>query len=92
MKIAKTAMTTLAAAALATTFGLAPAFADQSGAAAPAAPAVKTGGTTAEVGQAPVLGLPPVVVGVAVVASAFGLAVAASNSGGDNTPSTPSTR
>ena len=91
MKIAKTAMTTLAAAAFATTFGLAP-FADQSGAAAPAAPAVKTAGTTAEVGQAPVLGLPPVVVGVAVVAAAFGLAVAASNSGGDNTPSTPSTR
>ena len=96
MQFARTALTTAAAAAFATTFGLAPAFAGPE-ATAPAAEqsqAVQSAGVAqqAEVGQAPIFGLPPVVPTVAVVAATFGLAIAASNSCGDNTPSTPNTR
>ncbi len=95
MKIAKTALTTTAAAAFAATFAVAPAFA-QPGVEAPAAPTqtVQTAGVAqqAEMGQAPIFGLPPVVPAIAIVAATFGLAVAASNSGGNNTPSTPNTR
>ncbi|SFI49585.1 hypothetical protein [Albimonas pacifica] len=91
MKIAKTALTTTAAAAFAASFGIAPAFADAAGQ-APAAQTqeVQTAGVAqqAQLSQAPVLGLPAVAAGAAVVAATFGLAIAASNSGGDNTPNT----
>jgi len=57
------------------------------------APAVQTAGVAqqAQLSQAPLLGIPPLVLGVGVAAVVIGGAVAISNSGGDNN-STPGTR
>ena len=61
-------------------------------AAAPA-PVVKTAGVAqqAQVGQATLLGLPPLVIGVGVTAVVFGAAAAISNAGDDDN-ATPGTR
>lgn len=96
MNIARTALAAVAAAAFATTFGLSPALAGPE-VSAPSdlqdPRAVQSAGVAqqAAAGQAPIFGLPSVVPAVAAVAATFGLAIAASNSGGDNATSTPST-